>query len=237
MRSALVLAWKETRAYYVSPIAYVITAAFLGLTGHFFVTSITEPVPEASLRGMLTPITFGLVIWAPMVSMRLFAEEQKLGTLELLLTAPVRDWEIVAGKFVALAAMLLGIIAPTLVYVLLLFRFADPDVGPLVTGYLGLVLYGCAAGSLGLFVSSLTSSQIVAGAVAAVALFFLTLAAQASDLIRGLPATLLEWVSLPSHYTSFVEGVVAVEHLAYFVTFIGLFLLLTTLSLEARRWR
>jgi ABC-2 type transport system permease protein len=186
---------------------------------------------------MLTPITFGLIIWAPMVSMRLFAEEQKLGTLELLLTSPVRDWEIVVGKFVAVAAMLLGIVIPTAVYVALLYWFADPDFGPLMTGYLGLLLYGCAAGSLGLFVSSLTSSQIVAGAVAAVALFFLTLAAQAADLVEGPPATLLEWVSLPAHYTSFVEGVIALQHLTYFATFIVLFLLLTTLSLEARRWR
>ena len=102
MRNAALLAWKETRSYYSSPMAYVVSAAFLALAGQFFVSGISELLPEASLRDVFTPMTFALILWAPIASMRLLAEEQKLGTLELLLTAPLRDWEIVAGKFCAL---------------------------------------------------------------------------------------------------------------------------------------
>ena len=237
MRNAAALAWKETRTYYASPVAYVVGAAFMALTGHFFVASIAGPLPEASLRGVLTPITFALVLWAPIASMRLLAEEERLGTLELLLTSPLRDWEIVAGKYAALVAMLLGIMAPTLTYVAVLLWFASPDAGPLFTGYVGLLLYGSAAASLGLFTSSLTSNSIVAGVVAAVALLFLTLASQAAGLVSGLPSALLAGVSLPAHYTDFVAGVVDLGNVAYFGAFIAFFLFLTTLSLESRRWR
>lgn len=237
MRNAAALASKEARVWFSSPTAYAVSAGFLVICGHFFVASITAPVPEASLRGMFTPVTFALALWAPIVSMRTLAEEQRLGTLELLLTAPLRDWEIALGKFAALGAMLLGALLPTLVYAALLFRYAEPDAGPLVTGYLGLFLYGLAASSLGLFASSLTSNQIAAGLTSAVALLFLTLAGQAADLVGGAPAALLDWVALPAHYTSFVEGVVELRDAAYFVTFAALFVFLTTLSLEARRWR
>ena len=237
MRNAALLAWKETRSYYGSPMAYVVSAAFLVLTGQFFVSGISALLPEASLRDVFTPMTFALVLWAPIVSMRLLAEEQKLGTLELLMTAPLRDWEIVLGKFGALVAMLLGIVAPTLAYAALLYWYASPDSGPMLTGYLGLLLYGCAAAALGLFTSSLTSNQIAAGATAAAALLFLTLADDASGLVSGVPSALLSGISLPAHYTAFVAGVIEIGNVVYFVTFIALFLFLTTLSLETRRWR
>lgn len=237
MRNAVLLGWKEVRSYYGSPMAYVVSAAFLALTGQFFASGIAELLPEASLRDVFTPMTFALILWAPIVSMRLLAEEQKLGTLELLLTAPLRDWEIVLGKFCALVAMLLGVIAPTLVYVALLYGYASPDGGPMLSGYFGLLLYGSAAAALGLFTSSLTGNQIVAGVTSAVALLFLTLASEASDLVSGLPSTLLAGVSLPAHYTAFVAGVIELRNVVYFITFIALFLFLTTLSLESRRWR
>jgi ABC-2 type transport system permease protein len=217
--------------------AYVIGAVFVALTGHFFVGSISSPAPEASISGVLIPTSFALVLWAPIASMRMLAEEQKLGTLELLLTAPLRDWEIVLGKFVALVAMLLGIMLPTLVYVIVLVIFATPDLGPLFTGYLGLLMYGSAAASLGLFTSSVTSNQIVAGVTGAISLLFLTIAGQASSLVSGLASVLLRGISLPTHLESLVAGVIEVRDLVYFLTFIAFFLFLTTLSVEARRWR
>ena len=133
--------------------------------------------------------------------------------------------------------MLLGIVVPMLVYAGLLFWYATPDAGPLFSGYLGLLLYGSAAASLGLFASSLTSNQIVAGVTAAVALLFLTLASQAAGLVSGAPSALLAGISLPAHYTPFVAGVIEIRSVVYFLTFIALFLFLTTLSLESRRWR
>jgi len=153
------------------------------------------------------------------------------------MTTPIREWEIVLGKFVAVLAMFMGIVVPTLVYVGLIAWFGSPDVGPLFTGYLGLVLYGAAAASLGLFTSSLSSNQIIAGATSAVALLFLTLADQAAAVVAGTPSAVLRSLSLPGHYNDLVAGVVELSDLAYFITFIAFFLLMATLSLETRRWR
>lgn len=237
MRNVLILARKEIRTYYASPMAYIVSAAFLALAGHFLVSGISTPVPEASLREMLTPLAFAIILWAPVATMRLLAEEQQLGTLELLMTTPIREWEIVLGKFAALLGMFLGIVVPTFVYVGLIAWYGSPDPGPLITGYLGLMLYGAAAASLGLFTSSLTSNQIVAGAVSAVALLFLTLADQAAAVVAGTPSVILRSLSLPDHYNEFVAGVIELSDVAYFLTFITFFLLMATLSLESRRWR
>jgi ABC-2 type transport system permease protein len=153
------------------------------------------------------------------------------------MTTPIREWEIVLGKFAALLGMFLGIVVPTFVYVGLIAWYGSPDPGPLITGYLGLMLYGAAAASLGLFTSSLTSNQIVAGAVSAVALLFLTLADQAAAVVAGTPSVILRSLSLPDHYNEFVAGVIELSDVAYFLTFITFFLLMATLSLESRRWR
>lgn len=237
LRNILTLAYKETRSYYSSPMAYVVGSVFLALAGHFLVSGLSRPVPEASLREMLTPLTFAIILWGPIATMRLLAEEQKLGTLEFLMTTPIKEGEIVLGKFIALLAMFLGIVIPTFLYVGLISWYGNPDTGPLLTGYVGLLLYGGAAASLGLFTSSLSSNQIIAGATSAVALLFLTLADQAADVVAGAPSALLRSLSLPGHYNGFVEGVIEISDVSYFVTFIAFFLLLTTLSLETRRWR
>ena len=127
MRNIWAIAWKEAKAYYGSPMAYIIGAVFVGITGFFFVDAISVPFPEASVRGFLDrAVVLVMPVWVPVITMRLLAEEQKLGTLELLMTAPVRDYEIVLGKFLATVAIFLGTLAFTLWFVLLLFWFGDP---------------------------------------------------------------------------------------------------------------
>src|SRR5665647_2427678 len=121
MKTVGTIAWKEIKTYFASPIAYVIAAFYVGLTGYFFGTAISKPFAEASCADYLIPSTLILTLWAPLITMRLFSEEQKLGTLEVLLTAPTRDWEIVIGKYLASLAILATTIAITLYYVLLLF--------------------------------------------------------------------------------------------------------------------
>src|SRR3989304_9154250 len=154
MRNTLVIAWKETRTYFTTPMAYIVALVFLALTGYFFVADILgTSLPEASIRGFLTPITFIMVLLAPVLTMRLLAEEQKLGTLELLLTSPVRDWEIIVGKFLSSFIFYLVALALTLYYVLLLYWFGKPDSGPILAGYLGMILYGAATLSVGLLAS------------------------------------------------------------------------------------
>lgn len=237
MSNTLTIAWKEVRTYFGSPMAYIIGTFFLALTGYFFATSISGPFPEASIRGFLTPSTFILVLWAPLITMRLFAEEQRLGTLELLLTAPVRDWEVVLGKFLASLVMLVGTVALTLYYVLLLFWFGDPDTGPLLSGYLGLLLYGSATLSVGLLASSLTSNQIVAAVMGVAVLLLLTLTNQAATLVSGLPSRILEGISLTGHFDDFTRGVVDTGNIVYYIAFTAFFLFLTVRNMESRRWR
>ena len=141
MRNTFYIAWRETRAYFLTPTAYIVGAMFLVLTGIFFVFQVTSTRPEASVRSIIEWATFFMVFFAPLITMRLLAEEQKLGTLELLLTSPVSDWQIALGKYLASTIILYVTVSLTLYYVLLLYIFGSPDIGPVLTGYLGLLLY------------------------------------------------------------------------------------------------
>ena len=141
--------------------AYVVSAAFLAITGFFFVASVSDSFAEASIRGYLAGAIFFMIFMSPALTMRLIAEEQKLGTLELLLTSPLREFEIVFGKFIAAFAMTMMMILLSLYFVLVLFVYGDPDIGPLLSGLLGLTMYASATLAVGLFASSLSSNQIV----------------------------------------------------------------------------
>ena len=237
MRSSLAIAWKEIQAYFASPTAYIVALIFVGFTGIVFVVSINSPFPEATIRGYIGPTIYMMVFLAPLLTMRLFAEEQKLGTIELLLTAPVRDWEVVLGKFMAGLAFFMGTLALTLYYVLLLFFYGDPDIGPLLTGYLGLILYSAAALSVGLLTSSFTSNQIIAGVVAMGILLLLILTDLASNLVGGIPSTILSQIGLVAHFGDFSRGIIDIGNVVYYLTVTLVFLFVTTRSLESRRWR
>ena len=141
MRTVQAVAWKEILVYFGSPMAYIVGLIFLTFTGVAFVWNLGDPFPEASLNMFFFGATIILILLAPALTMRLLAEEQKLGTIELLLTSPVRDWEVIIGKYLASLAFLMAMIAMTLYYPLLLLIFAQPDPGPLYSGYLGLILY------------------------------------------------------------------------------------------------
>lgn len=141
-RNTAAIFWKETKTYFTSPMAYIIAGVFLAITGYLFVQSISTTFPEASIRGWLEPSTTIFVLLSPALTMRLLAEEQKLGTLELLMTSPIRDYEIVLGKFFAVLAILLATLSLTMFYTLMLVWFGDPDIGPLLCGYLGIILFG-----------------------------------------------------------------------------------------------
>ncbi|MFB3092532.1 MAG: ABC transporter permease, partial [Dehalococcoidia bacterium] len=209
MRNTWAIAWKEIRGYFTSPVAYVVALIFVALTGYFFVRSVDSILsgpnfPEASLRDTLRQISVFILPWlAPVLTMRLLAEEQKMGTIELLLTSPVRDWEVVLGKFIATMVFFLGALALTLWYVLMLAWRGNPEIGPLLSGYLGIILYGGAAISIGLLASSLTSNQIVAVVMGVGVLLLLTFIDLAADQVGGGLSTLLEEIGLRSHFDDF----------------------------------
>ena len=237
MRTAQAIAWKEIQVYFSSPTAYIVGLMFLALSGFFFARDLGNPFPEATLSSFFDGATIILILLAPTLTMRLMAEEQKLGTIELLLTSPVRDWEVVVGKYVASLAFLLATLAMTSYYTILLFVFANPDPGPIYSGYLGLALYGGAALSVGLLCSTLTSNQIVAAVVAMGILLALFFADLASANIGGTASTVIGELSIRSHFDDFDRGVIDSKHIVYYLSVIAFFLFLSIRALESRRWR
>ena len=231
------IAWKETKAYFGTPSAYVVGAMFLALTGVFFVSEITSPFAEADVRGIVDWASFFIIFLAPLLTMRLLAEEQKLGTLELLLTAPVRDWEVVIGKYLASMLILAAIVSATLYYVLLLYVFGNPDTGPILSGYLGLALYGAAALAIGMLGSSLSGNQIVAAVVGIAILLMLSYVDRIGGLVEGVARQIVEGMSMNSHIVDFTRGVIDLSSTVYFASLAAVFIFLTIRSLETRRWR
>ena len=219
------------------PSAYVVGAMFLILTGVFFVFDIDQPFAEAGVRGLIDWASFFLIFLAPLLTMRLLAEEQKLGTLELLLTSPVREWEVVLGKYIASLIMLLAILAVTSYYVILMYIFGTPDSGPVLSAYMGLILYGAAALSIGLLGSSLSSNQIVAAVVGTAVLLFFSFINRVSAVIEGAPASFLDALSMESRLADFTRGIIDTSHVIYFLSLIAIFVFITIRALETRRWR
>ena len=237
MRTAQAIAWKEIQVYFGNPMAYIVGLIFLAVSGFFFVRDLGNPIPEASLANFYQGATIILILLAPSLTMRLLAEEQKLGTSELLLTSPVRDWEVIIGKYLSSLVFLLSMVMLSLYYPLLLFFFADPDPGPIYSGYIGLILYGSAALSVGILTSTLTSNQIVAFVVSAVILLLLFFVTTGADVVGGFWATLANEIGMTSRFSDFARGVVATKHIIYFLSVTALFLFLSVRALESRRWR
>lgn len=238
IRKALAIARKETRSYFVSPIAYVVALVFVSLTGYFFVDAMSSEIfPEASVNSYTGRSIFILALVGPLLTMKLLAEEQKLGTIELLLTSPVRDWEVILGKFLASLAIFGSALALTLVYVAFLFAFGNPDLGPIVTAYIGLFLFGAGALAVGLFTSALTSNQIVAAILSYGVLTLLTIIHLAADQVDGAMATLLNELSMVSQFEDFTRGILNLRSVIYYLSMIVVFLFLAVRALEFRRWK
>ncbi len=238
MRRVLAITYRETRAYFVSPVAYVVALVFVSLTGYFFVDAMSASAfPEATVESYVGRATFILALLGPLLTMRLLAEERKLGTLELLMTSPVQDWEVVIGKFAGALVVAASAIALTSVYVGLLFLYGNPDPGPIVTAYIGLVLFAGAALAIGLFTSSLTGNQIIAAVLSYGILALLSVIHLAADHVGGAPATLLRELSMVAHFEDFLRGVLDLRHVAYYLSVVVVLLYLTTRTLEIGRWR
>ena len=237
MRVSAAIAWREIQTYFTSPMGYIVALVFLALTGFFFGLSVSDIFPEATIQSYIEPSAFILVLLAPAMTMRLMAEEQKLGTVELLLTSPVRDWEVVLGKFLASLAFFIVTLAMTLYYVALLYAFGSPDFGPVWSGYLGLILYGATALSVGLLASSLTNNQIVALVVGFGILLILSLIDLASGQVDGVWETILSQIGLTAHLDDFSRGIVDTNNIIYYLSVTAVFLFLTVRAVETRRWR
>ena len=235
MRNTATIAFKEFKSYLASPMAYVVTGIFLVLTGFFFTIS-PSTFLETSIRGFLEVSSILLLLLAAVLTMRLLAEERKMGTLELLLTAPVRDSEVIVGKFLGSLGILTVMLALTFYYPILLMLFGDPDMGAIVTGYLGLFLLGGTSLAIGLFASSLTSNQIVAAVTAGGILFALWFVGMASTFLPEALGEVLSYFSLSFYFPDFMSGVIDTRGVVYYLSITVLFLFLAVRSLENSRW-
>jgi ABC-2 type transport system permease protein len=233
-----IISRKELFSYLTSPMAYIVTAIFLVLSGTFFSVYLAgTDYTDTSIRGFLNAAQILILLFAAALTMRLVAEEKKLGTWELLLTAPIRDAEIILGKFLASLAILTGMLVLTLYYPILLIVFGDPDLGPIGTSYLGLLLLGSASLSIGIFASTLTTNQIVAAVVAGGLLFGLWFLSAAGGFTEGPLGEVLSYLSLSHHFPDFARGVVDTKAVVYYLSVTALFLYLSIGSIETGRWR
>ena len=238
MKNIGIISRKELKSYLSSPMGYVVTAVFLVLTGTFFATYLASTnYSDTSIRGFLGAGQILILLFAAVLTMRLIAEERKLGTWELLLTVPVRDTEIILGKFLGSLAVLTGMLVLTFYYPILLMVFGDPDLGPIITSYLGLFLLGCASLAIGIFASSLTSNQIVAAVVAGGILFTLWFLSIAGNFVPGALGEVLSYISLSHHFPDFIRGIVDTKAVVYYLSITALFLYMAIRSIETDRWR
>ena len=245
---------KEIRLYFTSPVAWVVFTMFLLIGGYFFYSifafytlasmqSAMNPamgrdlnVSDSVMRPLFSNISVILLLLMPLVTMRLFAEERRSGTIELLLTYPVRDGAVLAGKYLAAFALYAIMIALTLLYPGIVVYFARLEWGPVLTGYLGLLLMGGMFIAVGVCASSLTENQIVAAITTFGVLLLLWVLGWSADYAGGTAGRVLQHLSLLEHNDSFAKGVLDTKDIIYYANFIVLALFLTLRSLEARRW-
>lgn len=254
MKAFYAILKRELYVYFSSPIAYVVVTIFLLLSGWFFYSAFAYfsmisvqamRMPGAggiNVTEMVLHPTFGnmsviMLLMMPLLTMRLFAEEKKSGTLELMLSYPVREAELLFGKFTACMVIFLIMLALTWLYPFLLWLYAEPDIGPVVTGYLGLFLMGAAFIALGLMVSSVTENQIVAAAISFGAILMFWLIGWAETFAGPSLGKVLSHISLLEHFENFSKGVIDTRDIIYYVNFNILFLFMTMRSLESKKWR
>ena len=226
---------REVRSYFNSPVAYVVIIVFLAIIGWFF-TSNLFLMNVASMRVVFELIPLVFLFFIPAITMRLLAEEKKTGTLELLTTKPVRDSEIILGKFFAAWVLLAAALAPTLLYAVTVGLLGSLDLGPVFTGYLGLFLMGGVYIAIGLFASSLTENQIVAFIISFLIILTLFLLDKVLMYVPETLASTLEYLAIDFHFSNIARGVIDSRNIIYFGSLLGLSLYLATVSLERRKW-
>lgn len=238
MRNMLIIARRELGAFFASPIAYLVTAGFLAIAGYFF-SAILILSRQATMEFVFGNTVVVLLFIAPLLAMRLLSEEQRSGTIELLMTSPVRDWQVVWGKWLAAFVLFLVMMAFTGLYVVVLWRVGNPDFGPVVSGYLGMILLGGSLLALGTLTSAITQNQIVA-AVLGIALTVLLYVSGAVTDVTGagsLVGRFFGYLALSDHFADFTRGIVDTTHVIFFLSVIVGALYLATRALETRRWR
>ncbi len=239
MTRTTVIAQRELSSYFYSPIAYVALTLFLAASV-FLCYQDFQPGHPAGMRNLFDWMVWILVFITPVLSMGLLSQERATGTIETMMTAPIRDTDVVLGKYLGALMFFLVLLAATLVYVLVLEAFAQPslDLGPIFSGYLGMILVGALFLAIGLFFSSITRSQVVAAVSSAAVLFVVTIvpAWAGNQLLTGFWKKVVSQTVFP-RYTEFSRGVLDSGNIVFFVASTAVFVFATVKVMEARRWK
>lgn len=254
MRNILAIAGKEIRGYFSSPIAYIVIGFYALLFGYFYWVMLTlferqsmQVTMQMGGGGMninqmlVAPVFMNaeviLLFILPLITMRTYSEEKRSGTIELLLTSPLTDWQIILGKFLGAMALFSAMLAITTIHVGLLFIFGNPEWKQVVTTYVGMLLMGGCFISLGLFISSLTKNQIVAAMVTFAVFLLFWVINWAGSFVGTTTQAVLAHLSIIDHFDDFAKGIIDTKHLVYYLSFITFGLFLTAKSVDSERWR
>ena len=253
MRNVLAIAGKELRSYFASPIAYVVIGFFALLYGYFFYALLsffnrqsmqmsmgmggTMNINQMLVAPVLSNVSVILLFVLPMVTMRTYSEEKRSGTIELLLTSPVTDTQIILGKFLGAMSLYAAMLAVTAIHLGLLFLYGNPEWKPILTGYLGLLLMGGCFIALGLLISSLTRNQIVAGMITFAVFLMLWVINWIGSFTGPTTQAILSHLSITDHFDDFAKGVLDTKHIVYYASFIAFGLFLTAKAVDSERWR
>ena len=259
MRNCLAIFQREIRSYFNSPVAYAILTGFLLIAGYFFYAIISSFIQytysasiEAQYYQMAQPIfninmmalrpfylnlTVVMIFAVPLITMRLYAEEKKTGTIELLLTSPIKSMEIILGKYFAALILYVALLLSTGIYYIILFLYGNPELGQILTSYLGLILVGSSFIAVGIFISSLTENQMVAGFVTIITLLLFWVIGWAADFAGPVFGSFLDYISIVNHFDEFAMGIIDIKHIIYYFSFISFFLFLTLMFVESAKWR
>lgn len=252
MRNLLAIAHKELRSYFSSPMAYIIIGFFALPFGVFFYLYLDAFVRQGlqmaqmggpmninqqMIRYVLQNASVIILFIMPMITMRTYSEEKRSGTIELLLTSPVTDLEIILGKFFGALGLYVAMLVVTMLYVAILFVYGNPEWRPLVAAYLGLLLMGGAFLSIGLLISSMTNNQIVAGIISFIVFLMLWIVGWFADTAGPTMGAVTRYLSITEHFDDFSKGIIDTKHVIYYLSLITLGLFLTAKSVDSERWR
>jgi gliding motility-associated transport system permease protein len=254
LRNIGAIAGKELRAYFASPVAWVMMGLFAFIFGRFFTVYLDyflQQSMQAQFGGgpqninvnmsMIRPLLSNASVLAlfllPMITMRTYSEEKRSGTIELLLTSPLKDTDIVFGKFLGAVGLYAALLAVTVIHIGILFAHGNPEWKPVVTGYIGLLLLGSCFISVGMFLSSMTKNQMVAGAGTFVLALLFWIMDWSSESAGPTLGPILQYLSITQHFDDFGKGVIDTKHLIFYFSFITFGLFLTLKSVDSERWR
>jgi ABC-2 type transport system permease protein len=253
MGNMLAIAQKELKGYFASPIAYVVIGFFALVFGWFYYVSIgvflnmamqmgvpgqgQVNINTMAIRPLLQNVSVVALFVLPLITMRTYSEEKRSGTIELLLTSPLTDFQIIMGKFLGAVSLYGLMLAVTVIHIGILFVYGNPEWKPIASGYLGLLLMGASFISVGLWISSLTKNQIVAGMVTFAVFLLLWTITWAVDSAGPTMQKVLMAISITDHFDDFSKGVIALRHIVFYLSFITFGLFLTAKSVDSERWR